>query len=59
MKDPRRELQNAQDAIDEVSSYVDGAIKDFESIANLARDIDDSNWQEVSQKIFDIAYQRY
>ena len=59
MKDPRRELQNAQDAIDEVSSYLDGASKDFERIADLAKDIDDSNWQEVSQKIFDIAYQRY
>lgn len=47
------------DSIDRIEkeAYEDNTA--FEKIADLAKTINSDNWEEISDKIFEIAYARY
>ena len=59
MIDIERVADNAKTEIDNLSAHALKLESDFKRIADLARDIDESNWKEQSEAIFQIAYNNY
>lgn len=50
---------SARNAIASMQNYGQQAAKALESIADLARSADEHNWRNVTDQIFDIAYNNY
>lgn len=59
MFDAGKEASRACDAIDELKEEVLRLQRVLESIADLARSADESNWAEATDKIFRLAYDNY
>ena len=51
-------LDDAKNSISLIEDEINNDNRAFERIADLARDLDENNWKENSQEIFDIAYAR-
>lgn len=62
MKDIDKLIDNATSALDALREIGDEASEmrsAFERITDIARSLDESNWKESSEKIFQIAYEHY
>ena len=62
MKDIDKLIDNATSALDtlrEIGNEASEMRSAFETIADLARNLDEDNWKESSEKIFQIAYEHY
>lgn len=59
MIDIEKLADNAKTEIDNLSAHALKLESDFRRVADLARDLDESNWKERSQEIYEIAYNNY
>jgi hypothetical protein len=59
----RKDIEHIRDSIQESLRQIENEAyednKAFEKIADLARTIDTENCEEIANKIFEIAYERY
>ena len=59
MKDYTGLVDNAKGALDELGKVCEDYEDAFRQIADLARSMDETNWEDVRSSIYAIAYERY
>ena len=57
--DTEKVIDSIKSELDELADYTSKAQDAFRRIADLARDLDESNFADKSNEIFQIAYENY